>query len=141
MKCMKLTSPMIAAISIAVLLCLGQAYLDIEWLGAKGDLGRLKAASAAEAAQLAALQASVGSFKETVKGYDAAIGPHGTIQILAAGLASGDAELSVRSLKVVSNGKPVVSIGSAADAGGVLTVAAHDGTGSAEISLSLIHIS
>ncbi len=131
---MKLTSPMIAAISIAALLCLVQAYFDFEWLGAKGDLGRLKAASAAEAAQLASLQASVGSFKDTVKGYDAAIGPHGTIQVLAAGLASGEAELSVKSLKVVSNGKPVVSLGSVADAGGVVTVSAHDGTGSAEIS-------
>lgn len=131
---MKLTSPMIAAISIAVLLCLVQVYVDIEWLGAKGDLGKLRAASASEAAQLAALQASVGSFKEAVKGYDAAIGPHGTIQVLAAGLASGDAELSVRSLKVVSNGRPVVSLGSVADAGGVVTVAAHDGTASAEIT-------
>jgi hypothetical protein len=131
---MKLTSPMIAAISIAVLLCLVQAYVDIQWMGASGELGRLKGASEAHSAQLASLQGSVSSFSQSVKQYDAAIGPHGSIQVLASGLQSGDIDLNVKSLKVVSNGKTVVSLGSAPDAGGVIQVAALDGTASAEIA-------
>jgi hypothetical protein len=131
---MKLTSPMIAAISIVVLLCIVQIYIDVEWLGASGDLSRLKAANAEEAAQLSSIQGSVNSFKESLKQYDALIGPKGTIQLLAKGLEGGDIDLSVKSLKVVSNGKPVVSLGSNPDAGGLVQVVSNDGTGSAEIA-------
>jgi hypothetical protein len=131
---MKLTSPMIAGISIAVLLCLVQVYVDIEWIGASGTLGRLKGASESQSAQLASLQGSVSSFGQTLKQYDSAIGTKGTIQLLASGLQSGDIDLTVRSLKVASNGKPVVSLGSNPDTGGVIQVASNDGTGSAEIT-------
>jgi hypothetical protein len=127
---------MIAAISIAVLLCLVQVYVDYQWLSSSGDIGRLKAANSGSTAQLASLQGSVDGFRQNIKQYDALIGEHGSIQMLAKGLASGDADLSVRSLSVVVNGKPVVSLRSIPDAGGLIQVVSNDGTGSAEVSSS-----
>jgi hypothetical protein len=131
---MKLTSPMIAGISIAVLLLLAQVYVDFQWFSSSGDVSRLKAENASSSAQLASVQGSVEEFKQTLKKYDAAIGEHGTIQLLAKAIASGDAELSIKSLKIVSNNKPVVSLGSAADAGGLIQVFSNDGSATAEIS-------
>ncbi len=131
---MKLTSPMIAGISIAVLLCLAQLYVDFQWFGSSGEISSLKAANASYSAQLGSIQGSVEDFKQTLKKYDAAIGDHGTIQLLAKSIASGDAELSVKSLRIVSNNKPVVSLGSVPDAGGLIQVLSNDGSGTAEIS-------
>jgi hypothetical protein len=131
---MKLTSPMIAGISIAVLLCLVQLYVDFEWFSSSGDVTRLKAANGSYSAQLASVQGSVEEFKQTLKKYDAQIGEHGTIQLLAKAIASGDAELSIKSLKIVSNNKAVVSLGSVPDAGGLIQVLSNDGSGTAEIS-------
>jgi hypothetical protein len=125
---------MIAAISIAALLVLVQIYIDIQWVSASGDLARLRGTSAASATQLSSIQGTVDSFRQSLKQYDADIGPQGKIQLLAKGLQDGEAEISVRSLKVLSNGKPVVSLGSAADSGGLVQVVSNDGTGSAEIS-------
>jgi hypothetical protein len=125
---------MIAAISIAALLVLVQIYVDIQWVGASGDLARLRSANAASANQLASIQGNVDAFKQALKQYDAEIGAQGKIKLLAKGLESGDAELLVKSLKVISNGKTVVSLGSAAESGGVVQVLSLDGTGSAEIS-------
>jgi hypothetical protein len=125
---------MIAAISIAVLLCLGQIFVDIQWFSASGDLGRLKAANSAAAAQLSAIQGTVDGFKQSLKQYDAEIGEHGSIQLLAKGLASGDLDISVKSLKVVGAGKTLVSLGSNPDAGGVIQVVSNDATSTAEIS-------
>lgn len=124
---------MIAAISIAVLLCLVQVYVDFQWLSSSGDVGRLKSANAASSAQISSLQGSVDSFRQSMKQYDALIGEHGSIQMLARGLASGDADLSVRSLNVVANGKQVVSLRSVPEAGGLIQVLSNDGTGSAEV--------
>ncbi len=125
---------MIAAISIAVLLFLVQAYVDFEWFSSSGDLTRLKAANAAASAQLASIQGSVEGFKQSLKQYDAAIGDHGSIQLLAKSISAGDLDLSVKSLKVMSNGKTVVSLGSLPDSGGVVQVVSNDGASSAEIS-------
>jgi hypothetical protein len=130
---MKLTSPMIAAISIAVLLCLFQVYVDIEWFSSSGDLARLKSANAAATSQLASLQGSVDGFKQSLKQYDAAIGDHGSIQLLAKAISAGEFDLTVKSLKVVANGKTVVSVGSLPDVGGQIQVVSNDGTSSAEI--------
>jgi hypothetical protein len=125
---------MIAAISIAVLLCLVQIYVDYEWFSSSGDIGRLKEANAAASAQLTSIQASVDGFKQQLKPYDAAIGDRGSIQLLARSIAAGDIDLTVKSLKVVSSGKTLVSLGSNPDAGGLIQVASNDGTGNAEIS-------
>ncbi len=125
---------MIAAISIAVLLCLVQAYVDFEWFSSSGDLNRLKGANAAASSQLASIQGSVDGFKQSLKQYDALIGEHGSIQILAKSLSGGDIDLTVKSLKVMSNGKTVVSLGSLPDAGGLIQVASNDGASGAEIS-------
>jgi hypothetical protein len=124
---------MIAGISIAVLLCLVQAYVDIKWIGASDELARLKGAADSHSAQLAALQGGVSALSQSAKQYDSLIGPHGSLQALASGLQSGDIDLNVKSLKVVSNGKALVTLGSVADAGGVVQVSSVDGTGSAEI--------
>jgi hypothetical protein len=125
---------MIAGISIAVLLCLFQIYVDFEWFSSSGDVARLKSANAQSSAQLASLQGSVDGFKQTVRLYDASIGEHGSIQSLAKAISSGELDLAVRSLKVVSNGRPLVSLGSLPDAGGIIQVASNDGSSSAEIS-------
>jgi hypothetical protein len=125
---------MIAAISIAALLCLVQAFVDYEWLSSSGDLTRLKAANAAASAQLASIQGTVDGYRQSLKQYDAAIGDHGSIQLLAKAISNGDLDLTVKSLKVASNGKSVVSLGSLPDAGGLIQVVSNDGTSSAEIS-------
>jgi hypothetical protein len=125
---------MIAAISIAVLLGLVQVYIDIEWISTSGEIGRLRGSSASSASQLGALQGSVDALKQSVKHYDADIGPGGSIQLLAKGLESGNLDLSLRSLKIVSNGRALVSLASGGDGGGVVQVVANDGTGSAELS-------
>jgi hypothetical protein len=125
---------MIAGISIAVLLCLVQLYVDFQWFISSGDVSRLKAENASYSTQLASIQASVEEFKQTLKRYDAAIGEHGTIQLLAKAIANGDAELSIKSLKIVSNNKAVVSLGAVADAGGLIQVFSNDGSATAEIS-------
>lgn len=131
---MKLTPPMITAISIAALLLLFQIYVDIGWLGSSGELGRLKAANESQAAQLASIQGSVDAYRQSAKQVDAAIGPKGTIQLLASALQAGDFDLSVKSLKVVSNGKAVVTLSAIPDAGGLIQVVSNDGTGTAEIA-------
>jgi hypothetical protein len=131
---MKLTPPMITAISIAALLLLVQIYVDVEWFSSSGELGRLKGASESQAAQLSAIQGSVDSFRQSMKQYDAAIGAKGSIQLLASGLQSGDIDLTVRTLKVVSGGKAVVTLGAVPDAGGLIQVVSNDGTGTAEIA-------
>jgi hypothetical protein len=131
---MKLTPPMITAISIAALLCLVQIYVDVEWLGSSGELRRLKGVGESQAAQLSAMQGMVDSFRQSTKVYDAAIGSKGSIQLLASALQSGDFDLSVKTLRVVSNGKAVVSLGANPDAGGVIQVVSNDGTGTAEVS-------
>jgi hypothetical protein len=131
---MKLTSPMIAALSIAVLLCLVQICVDYSWIHSSGDLARLKAANTATSEQLTALEGTVDGFKQSLKQYDAAIGDHGSIQLLAKAISNGELDLTVKSLKVATNGKPVVSLGSLPDAGGLVQVASNDGTSSAEIS-------
>jgi hypothetical protein len=125
---------MIAAISIAVLLCIGQIIVDVEWFSSSGDLRRLKESNGAAQAQLSSIQGTVDGFKQTLKGYEATIGEHGSIQILAKGLAGGDLDLTVKSLKITGGGKTLVSLGANPDAGGVIQVASNDGTGTAEVS-------
>src|ERR1039457_1716457 len=59
---------------------------------------------------------------------------HGTLQMLAKRIDGGEMDLSLKSLKIVSKGKSLVSLGSVADSGGVIQLASSDGTSSAEIS-------
>lgn len=131
---MKSNSPLIAAITIAVIFCAALAYLEMQLAGAKRELAGLRATGAASEAHMAAVQASIEAFKQSLKQYDAAVGPQGTIQVLAKSLASGEAELTLKSLRIVSKGKPVVSLSSVTDAGGVIQVLSSDGTSLAEVT-------
>ncbi len=131
---MKSNSPLIVAITIAVIFCIGLAYLEIQLLGARRDLNALKAASGATEAHMASVQASVEAFKQGLKQYDAVVGPQGSLQILAKSLEGGEMELAVKSLKIVSKGKALVSIGSVPDAGGTIQVVSSDGSSLAEVS-------
>ena len=83
---------------------------------------------------MAIMQASIDGFKKDIKQYDEAIGAQGTIQILARQLENGEKDLTVRSLKIVSKGKSLVSLASVPDMGGLIQVASNDGTSIAEIA-------
>ena len=133
---MKPTSALILSLSFAVLLCVGLVYLDLQLASDTREIKQLKAANASAEAHVAALQGSFDSFKRDMKQYDSVIGPQGTLQVLARSLQSGDMDLSVKSLAIVSRGKAVVSLKSLPDAGGVIQVGSTDGTGAAEISSS-----
>ncbi len=129
-----MTPPLVAAISIAVLFCAGLVYLAIELAGATRDLGAVKSANAALETHMASIQGTIDAFKHDIKQYDSAVGTQGTIQILAKKLESGEMDLSLKSLKIVSNGKALISLGSIPDSGGILQVGASDGTAVAEIT-------
>jgi hypothetical protein len=131
---MKSNSPLIAAITIAVILCAVLAYLEIQLVGAKRELGALRGSSAATEAHMASVQVSLEAFRQSLKQYDAAVGPQGTIQLLAKSLESGEMDLTLKSLRIVSKGKPVVSLGSVPDAGGTIQVISSDGTSLAEVT-------
>jgi len=125
---------MVVAILIAVLFCVGLVYLDIQLSGATREVNALKASRAASEAHMASMQAAIDGFKKDIKQYDDAVGTQGTIQILAKKLESGEMDLTLKSLKIVSKGKAVVSLGSAPDAGGIIQVASNDGSSTAEIA-------
>jgi hypothetical protein len=131
---MKLTPPVLVAIVIGVLLCAGLAYLEVQLSGASRQVRALTAANAASEAHMAAVQASIDAFKNDLKQYDAVVGPQGTLQVLAKGLQGGEMDLSLRSLKIVSKGKALVTLASTPDAGGLVQVGSGDGSSLAEIS-------
>jgi hypothetical protein len=120
---MKLTPPVLAAISIAALLCIVQI-----------ELRDMKAANAALSAQLGSALSSVSAIKQQLKEYDASIGPQGTLQVLSRRIDSGEMDLVLKSLRVASNGRTLVSLGSNPDAGGVIRVGSTDGSSAATIS-------
>jgi hypothetical protein len=124
---------MAIVISIAVLLCVVQAYVDFRWLGSAGEIAELKGQNGQMAAQLSGLQGTVDAMNNVLKHYDAAIGPKGTVRQVAEQLASGDMDLQVKSLSVVANGKALVFMGTKPDSGGVVTVASLDGSSGAEL--------
>jgi hypothetical protein len=131
---MKSNPALTLAISIAVLFCAGLIYLNIRLAGTTRQLNALRATSAAEEAHMALIQGSIDAFKRDLKQYDQVIGSQGTLQLLAKHLESGEMDLSLKSLKIVSKGKSLVSLGSVADSGGVIQLGSSDGTSSAEIS-------
>ncbi len=131
---MKPNSALALVISFVVLLCIVLVYFGIRLSSDTSQIAQLRASNASEEARMAAMQASVDGFKRDLKQYDSVIGAQGTFQVLASGLQSGEMDLSVRSLKVVSKGKALVTLKSAPDAGGVVQLGSSDGTSAAEIS-------
>jgi len=131
---MKSSPAVNVALTLAVLCCAGLIFLFAQLAGSRQQAAVLRAANAALEVHMAAVQGSLDAIKRDLKQYDAAIGPQGTLQLLAKGIQSGDAELSLKSLRIVSNGKPLVSLGSIPDSGGVIQVGSSDGTSSASIS-------
>ncbi len=131
---MKLTPLVATGIFVVILLMAGVVYMGIQLSWASRQINALNATRAAAEGRMAAMQASIDGFKKDIKQYDEAIGAQGTIQILAKQLENGEKDLTLRSLKIVSKGKAVVSLGSVPDAGGLVQVAASDGTSIAEIA-------
>ncbi len=125
---MKLTPLVATGIFVVILLMAGVVYMgEVQLSWASRQINALNATRAAAEGRMAAMQASIDGFKKDIKQYDEAIGAQGTIQILAKQLENGGKDLTLRSLKIVSKGKAVVSLGSVPDAGGLVQVAASDG--------------
>src|ERR1022692_2019365 len=61
------------------------------------------------------IQGSIDAFKRDLKQYDEVVGSHGTLQMLAKRIDGGEMDLSLKSLKIVSKGKSLVSLGSVAE--------------------------
>jgi hypothetical protein len=131
---MKLTPPLLATISIAVLFCAALVYLAVELAGANRDLRAVKYSNATLETHMASIQGSIDAFKQDIKQYDSAVGTQGTIQLLAKRLESGEMDLTLKSLKIVAKDKAVVSLGSVPDVGGIIQVGSSDGTSLAEIT-------
>ncbi len=117
--------------AVAAVLFVGIAYLGMQLSEASKDIANLKSSNAALDATVNTLKGSVDYISLQNKKSEAA---NAALQALAKNLANGEMDLSVKSLKVVSGGKPIVFAGSTADQGGIVTVASNDGSGSAEIS-------
>jgi hypothetical protein len=133
---MKITPPMAAAAAVAAALCLGLAYAVVKVNGNAGEIAQLRGDKAALEARVASLKATVDSLLQQSKQAESTIGENGTLQVLARGISSGEMDLSLRSLKVVSGGKALVTLGSATDQGGTVTVASADGSSSAVLASS-----
>jgi hypothetical protein len=128
---MKLTSSVIAGISVAVVLLIAVVYLTIELNGASTDLKQEKDANAALDARVTALQSTVNGLAQKSKQSEAT---QGSLQVLAKNLQNGEMDMTLKSLKIISGGKSVVVLGSTADQGGVIDVTSNDGASNAEIS-------
>jgi hypothetical protein len=128
---MKFTPPLIAGISVAVLLCIGLVYLNSQLSGATRDLKQVRDANAALETRVDALQSALGIVDKKTKQSEAT---QGSLQTLAKNIEGGEMELSLKSLKIVAGGKTLVLLGANADQGGVIDVASTDGTSNAEIS-------
>lgn len=134
MRRMKFSPPLIAAIAVAVLLISGLVLVDVQLGGATRDINGLRYQNTSLEAQVNTLQGTVNDLAKKAKAYEAALGPGGSLQALAAGMAGGSMDLSVKSLKVVAGGKPLVYLGANADLGGLVEVASTDGLSNAEIA-------
>lgn len=128
---MKLTPLAIVVTAVAALVCIGQIILDFKWAG---EINDLRAAKASYTGQLTSVQGSVDAVRKSLKQYDDAIGPKGSVALLAKRIESGEMDLALKSLRITSSGKALVSIDSSPDAGGVILVTSNDGTATAEIS-------
>lgn len=134
MRDMKFTPLLAAAVAVAALLCLGLAYAIVKINGAAGDIAALKGDKAALEAQVGSLKSTVDALVRQSKQAESAIGENGTLQVLARGIASGEMDLSLRSLKVVSGGKALVTLGSSPEQGGTVAVASADGSAGAVLA-------
>jgi hypothetical protein len=125
---------MAAAVAVAALVCLGLAYAIVKMNGSAGDIAALRADKSALEAQVAALKTTVDSLARQAKQQESVIGENGTLQALARGLASGEMDLSLRSLKIVSNGRALVTLATTPDQGGSVTVASAEASSSAVLA-------
>ena len=131
---MKIPPPLAAGISVAAVLLIGVVYLDLRLDARAREIDGLRASNAALEAQVSALKASVDGLVRASKQAEGVIGEKGSLQVLARSLASGEMDLALKSLRITSGGKALVTLSAAADQGGVVSVASADGSGSAEIS-------
>jgi hypothetical protein len=99
---MKPSLPLVVALAVAVLLGVGLVYVDLQLGGAARDINGLRNQNASLEAQVNALQGTVNDLAKRAKLADAALGTGGTLQTLAANIASGTLDLSLKSLKIVS---------------------------------------
>src|SRR5208283_4773280 len=118
---MKITPLVAAAASVAAVLLLGLAYAIVKVNGNSAEIATLKGDKAALEAQVGSLKSTVDTLARQSKQAESAIGENGTLQVLARGISSGEMDLSLRSLKVVSGGKTLVALGAAADQGGTVS--------------------
>jgi hypothetical protein len=128
---MKLTPPLIAALAVALLLLIGLVYQGIELSGANREIAEMKGTEAGLAAQMAAAQKSVDGLAAKSKQSEST---QGKLQTLAKNLESGDMELAVKSIRIVADGKALVSIGSNPEQGGAIEVKSNDGASSSQIT-------
>jgi hypothetical protein len=131
---MKQPVPLVVAISVAALLFISMVYLGIQLAGATREIKGLKGANAQLSAQMAANQKAVDGLVSKFKQIDATVGSQGTLQVLSKKLESGEMDLSLKSLKIVSDGRPLISLGASPEQGSFIEVKSDDGTSSAQIS-------
>ncbi len=131
---MKPSVPLVVAISAAVLLLIGLVYLDIQLGGANGEINALKGETAQLSGQVASMQKSVDAIASKSKEIDSVIGAQGTLPALAKQIEGGEMDLSLKSLKIVSGGKTLISIGANGDKGGLIEVRSSDGASTAQLS-------
>jgi hypothetical protein len=131
---MKLTPPAVVGLLAIVLLMVCAVYQGLVLASANRQLGALNASKAASEAQIATMQKAIDGFRRDNKIYEEAVGTDGSIRSLAKQIAAGDLDLSVKTLRIVAKGKPVVSLSAVPDAGGLIQVAAVDGSSTAEMA-------
>jgi hypothetical protein len=131
---MKLTPPAVVGLLAILLLAIGMIYQGILLSSAGRQLGALNASKASSEAQMAALQKAVDGFKRDIKVYDEAVGTDGNLQVLAKKLEGGEMELTLKSLRILSKGKPMVTLAAVPDVGGLVQVSSNDGTSMAEVA-------
>jgi hypothetical protein len=131
---MKLTPPAVVGLLAIVLLAIGMIYQGILLSSANRQLGALNASKAASEAQMTAMQKSIDGFKRDIKVYDEAVGTDGSLQVLAKKLEGGEMELTLKSLRILSKGKPMVTLAAVPDIGGLVEVSSSDGTSMAEVA-------
>src|ERR1017187_439341 len=116
---MKSNPALAVAVSIAVLFCIGLIYLNIRLVETTRQLNALRATSAAEEAHMALIQGSIDASKRDLKQYEEVVVPQGSRKMRTRRIGGGELDLSLKSLKIVSKGKGLVSVGSVAASGGV----------------------
>lgn len=131
---MKLTPPAAVGLVALILLACCLVYQGLSLASANRQLSALNASKAASEAQMATMQKTIDGFRRDVKVYDEAVGTEGSIRALAKRLEDGQLDLSVKTLRILAKGKPVVSLSAVPDSGGLIQVSSNDGTSMAEVA-------